>query len=101
MKPIEQQIREKLKGVIDPELNYNIVELGLVYEIKEDKGVAEIKMTFTSPACPVGPAILAAVKNKALEVKGVKEVKTNLTFKPHWTPAMASEEIKLQFQEFL
>ena len=50
MKQIEQQIKEKLREVIDPELKYNIIEIGLVYEIKEEKGVAKIKMTFTSPA---------------------------------------------------
>lgn len=100
-KEMEKKIRESLKTVIDPELNLSIVDLGLVYEIKEENGHARVKLTFTSPMCPVGPMILSSVKKKAADVKGVKEVEVELTFNPPWTPHMATEEIKAQFEEYL
>ena len=98
---LEKKVRVALKQVIDPEINQNIVDLGLIYEIKEENGAVYIKMTFTSPQCPVGPMILNAVKTKSLEVEGVKDVKIDLTFTPPWTPKMASEELRLQFEEFM
>ncbi len=97
---LEEVIREALKQVIDPELNLNIVDLGLIYGIKEDHGDVQIKMTFTSPACPAGPMLLSNVKQKSTEIEGIKNVKVDLTFSPPWTPQLASEEIKAMFAEY-
>ncbi len=96
---LEEKIRDALKEVFDPELNQNIVDLGLIYEIKDDNGKVLVRMTFTTPACPAGPMILSGARNKALGVEGVKDVKIELTFKPPWTPQMASEEIQALFEE--
>ncbi|MBI2598304.1 MAG: metal-sulfur cluster assembly factor [Candidatus Diapherotrites archaeon] len=98
---LEEKIKESIKAVVDPELNLSIVDLGLVYEIREENGNAFVKMTFTSPMCPAGPLILSNVKKNVLEVAGVKDVKIDLTFNPPWSPKMASEEIKAMFAEYM
>ena len=98
---LEEVIREALKQVIDPELNLNIVDLGLVYGIKEENGKVQIKMTFTSPACPAGPMLLSSVKQKSAEIEGIKSVTVDLTFNPPWSPQLASEEIKAMFAEYI
>lgn len=85
---------EALNKVVDPELGVDIWSLGLVYEVKV-KGVGvDIKMTFTSPMCPVGPMIVEDVKTKVGAVKGVKDVKVEITFEPLWSPDRISEEVR-------
>ncbi|MEK6941945.1 MAG: metal-sulfur cluster assembly factor [archaeon] len=98
---VEDKVREALKQVVDPELNLNIVDLGLIYSIRDENGKVFVKMTFTSPACPVGPMILSNVKTKSGEVEGVKSVQVDLTFTPPWSPQLASEEIKAMFAEYM
>ena len=97
----EEKIKEALKGVIDPELNLNIIDLGLVYEIKVDADKAFIKMTLTSPFCPVGPQILAGAKKAAESVEGITSANVQLTFTPPWSPEKASAEIKAMFEHLM
>ncbi len=90
------QIREALKAVKDPELNLDIVNLGLVYDIKiNDDNTVDIDMTLTSPGCPVGPMILTdafqTVRNNFPEFE---DVRINLVWVPFWNPDMMSEEAK-------
>jgi len=98
---LEQEVRDALKQVFDPELGLNIIELGLVYEIRIEEKSVWIKMTFTSPACPVGPMILASVKEAVSALEGVKDVEIELTFNPMWGPERASEEIQAMFAQHL
>jgi metal-sulfur cluster biosynthetic enzyme len=91
--PDEEHARvlEALYEVIDPELGINIVDLGLVYAVQVDDGVAEIEMTMTTPACPLSSYFDAEVARAVREaVPAVHAVEVNLTFQPPWDPEMMS-----------
>ncbi|CAB50560.1 metal-sulfur cluster assembly factor [Pyrococcus abyssi] len=91
----EDMILEKLKEVIDPEIGIDVVNLGLIYELKVNPdNTVYIKMTMTTPGCPLTLWILRAVEEKVLEIPGVKDVEVELTFDPPWTPDRMSEEAK-------
>ena len=92
----EEQVREALAKVVDPEMGINIMELGLVYEIKIENDNILVKMTLTSPMCPVGPMILSEAEEAVKKIPGVKEIKIGLTFEPMWGPEKMSEAAKLQ-----
>ena len=94
MEELEKMIWEKLKEVIDPELNINVVDLGLIYEVKMEGKKAHIKMSFTSPACPLVMPIAKSVEQKALEVEGVEDVLVEVVWDPPWTPERMSEDAK-------
>ncbi len=94
----EAQVREALKKVVDPELHLDIVSLGLVYEVKvNDEGDVAVKMTLTTPFCPIAPEFQQNARNAAESVAGVKSATVEIVFDPPWDPAtMASEEAKNQ-----
>ena len=89
-----EEIVEALKQVMDPELGVDIYSLGLVYDITVDGPTIEIRMTFTSPMCPLGPMIVESVREQVSNVKGVQDVKVEITFDPPWTPDRISDEIR-------
>jgi metal-sulfur cluster biosynthetic enzyme len=96
--PTVEEIREALKEVIDPELGFNIVDLGLVYEIRPDPQAktVEIDVTLTSPGCPLGPEITSAIWMTVKRLQGVQDCKVNLVWKPMWDPTVhASEDVKM------
>ena len=96
--PSVDEIREKLKLVVDPEIGINIVDLGLVYgiEVQED-GLVKVRMTLTSPACPLGPVIQTQARALLSMLEGVNDVKVELVWSPPWDPrTMASEEAKAE-----
>ncbi|MAT56466.1 MAG: SUF system Fe-S cluster assembly protein [Melioribacteraceae bacterium] len=98
---LEQDIIAKLKTVYDPEIPVDIWELGLVYEIKiDDEGNTYIKMTLTSPACPVAGSLPPEVKEKVKTVEGVNDVYVDLVWNPPWDKDMMSEEAKLELGFF-
>ena len=72
--------------VKDPELNLNIVDLGLVYDIAVDGGDVQIDMTLTSPGCPAGPQIMGDIERAVKALPGVANVNLNLVWDPFWTP---------------
>lgn len=90
----EEQVKDKLKEVIDPELGINIVDLGLVYKIEEKDGNVSVLMTLTTPGCPMAAMFDQEVVRKLKEIKGVKKVRVDLTFDPPWTPGKMSLEAK-------
>jgi len=93
---LRQQVIQVLRGIYDPEIPVNIYELGLVYEVVVDEtGVVFIRMTLTSPNCPVAGSLPPEVKSKVKAVAGVTEVRIDLVFDPPWTKAMMSEAAKL------
>ena len=97
VRPTDEDLREILREVMDPELHMSIVDLGLVYgvEIDED-GRASVAMTLTSPACPVGPMLQGMIFHKLTQMDGVVDVEVNLVWNPPWDPrTMASEDIKM------
>ena len=85
-----------LKSVQDPEIMINIYDLGLVYDINQkENGDVEIKMTLTSPTCPMGGEMIQMAAHAVASVVGVGVVKVSLTFDPPWTTDCLSDEIKL------
>lgn len=96
--PTEDEVMEALKPVTDPELNLSIVDLGLIYgiDIDEDSHEVKVRMTLTSPACPVGPQIMGAVHTQAAELEGVENVDIQLVWSPPWDPKeRASDDVKM------
>lgn len=101
----EDTIREALKGVVDPELFVNIVDLGLIYEIKivdqpEGKSNVVVEMTMTSPACPAGPQLLSQSHDVVRRLDGVSEVDVKLVMEPPWTPDRMTEDARDQLGIF-
>lgn len=93
---VEKKIKEKLKEVIDPELGADVVNLGFIYDIEVEDKTARIKMTFTSPGCPMRNVVENEVQKKAEELEEIKEARVNVVFEPQWTPDKMSEKAKKQ-----
>ena len=90
----EDQIRTALRRVKDPELNLNIIDLGLVYDIRIDGPTVNIDMSLTSPGCPSGPEIMTGAEQAARSVPGVEDVSVNLVWTPFWTPDRIEPRIR-------
>ena len=86
-----EEVIEALKKVIDPELYIDVYTLGLIYDIDLDDGVLNLRMTFTSVACPAGPQLVKEVKEKTKEIPGITESNVEVVFTPPWEP---SEDLK-------
>ena len=92
-----EDIRAALMDVIDPELGFNIVDLGLIYGITVDGGRVDIVMTMTTPGCPATHYLQEGTRQRALSVPGVEEVHVTVVWSPPWTPDMMSERAKQFF----
>ena len=91
-----EDIVAALKSVQDPELMLNVFDLGLIYDVKqEENGNVHIKMTLTSPTCPMGAEMIQMAANAVSSVVGVGEVKVELTFDPPWSMDRLSDELKI------
>lgn len=94
----EQVIREALKQVIDPELGYNIVDIGLIYRVESDAdGRTIVTMTTTTRGCPATNYLTNGAGEAARSVSGVTEVDVRLTYEPAWVPEMMSPAAKQHF----
>jgi FeS assembly SUF system protein len=94
---VQEQIIDALRTVYDPEIPVNIYELGLVYGVDLDPaGHAVVRMTLTSPGCPVAASLPLEVENKVLGVEGVTSARVELVWDPPWNPSMMTEAAKLQ-----
>lgn len=92
----EARVRDELKNVVDPEIGIDMINLGLVYDVKVDGSTAQVIMTLTSPGCPVAGMFINAVHAAVMSIPGVTDCKVDLTFSPPWDPrTMASEEAKM------
>ncbi len=90
-----ETVRKALRGVKDPELGINIVDLGLVYDVAvSDAGDAHIQMTLTSPGCPAGAEIVQDVKNVIGDLEGIESVEVELVWEPFWTPDKMDPRVK-------
>jgi len=96
--PTEEQLRDALRLIRDPELHLGILDLGLIYGVQfHSNGTVRVQMTLTSPACPVGPLLQAQVHSAVLRLPGVKEVTVELVWNPPWDPrTMATDEVKME-----
>ncbi len=85
--PTPDAVRKALRAVKDPELNLNIVDIGLVYDIEvSEAGEVQVRMTLTSPGCPAGAEIIDDVKKVVADIEGVQAVDVELVWEPYWTP---------------
>ena len=93
----KDQIIEEISKIYDPEIPVNIYELGLIYDvIVENDNSAKIKMTLTSPNCPVAESLPKEVKDGAMQVEGIEKVDLELVWEPPWNKDMMSEAAKLE-----
>jgi FeS assembly SUF system protein len=98
---IENGIVEALKTVFDPEIPVNIYELGLIYDVDiQPGGQVQVKMTLTSPGCPVAGSLPGEVKTKVEGVPGVTAADVELVWDPAWNPSMMTEAARLQLGMF-
>lgn len=93
---LRERIIEAIQTVYDPEIPIDIYELGLIYDLFVEDGNAWIKMTLTSPACPVAETLPIEVENKVASVPGVKNVELELVWDPPYNMMMMSEAARLQ-----
>jgi len=94
---LKDQIIAEIKKIYDPEIPVNIYELGLIYDIKiENKNTAKVKMTLTSPNCPVAESLPKEVKDGIMQVEGIDKVDLDLVWEPPWDKSMMSESAKLE-----
>lgn len=94
---IKEQIVAALKSCYDPEIPVDIYELGLIYDIDvKSSGAVAVKMTLTSPMCPVAESLPPEVESKIGKVPGIEEVSVEVVWDPPWTMDMMSEAAKLQ-----
>ncbi|MFB6115834.1 MAG: metal-sulfur cluster assembly factor [Candidatus Nanohalobium sp.] len=92
--PTREEVEEQLKEVIDPELDVNIVDLGLVREIEIEDDKVDILMTLTTPGCPLHSVFDEMVRQEVGGLTDVNEVDVELTFEPRWTPEEMSDEAR-------
>jgi FeS assembly SUF system protein len=100
-KALELQIIQELKTVFDPEIPVDVYELGLIYSIDtQPDGKVAVRMTLTTPMCPVAESLPLEVQEKILTVPGVTDVDLQVVFDPPWTKEMMSDEAKLVLDMF-
>ena len=88
-------VRKALKGVKDPELGLNVVDIGLIYDITvSEAGDVHITMSLTSPGCPSGPEIIGDVKQVVGDLEGVASVEVDLVWEPYWTPDRIDPQVR-------
>ena len=92
--PTSDQVKLALRKVKDPELNLNIIDLGLVYEIRVDEQKVSVDMSLTSPGCPSGPEIMGDVERQLRELPGVQDVEVNLVWSPFWSPERIEPRVR-------
>ena len=94
---LKEKIIEEIKKIYDPEIPVNIYDLGLIYDVKvENKNTAKVKMTLTSPNCPVAESLPKEVKDSIMQVEGIDKVDLDLVWDPPWDKTMMSESAKLE-----
>ena len=92
--PTEDMVKAALRRVKDPELNLNIVDLGLVYRIAVEGDAVQVDMSLTSPGCPSGPEIMGDAEKQVKSMPGVREATINLVWSPLWTPERIEPRVR-------
>ena len=93
---LKEKVIAEIKKIYDPEIPVNIYELGLIYNIDINKSDVKVKMTLTTPNCPVAESLPKEVKDSILEIKEVSKVDLDLVWDPPWDKSMMSEAAKLE-----
>ena len=94
----ESEVMVALRNVYDPETCLSVVDLGLIYAVavRPESGAVEVSMTFTTPACPAGGAMVEGVERAIRALPGASKVDVQVTFEPHWTPERISPDGRAQ-----
>ncbi|MBZ7987676.1 metal-sulfur cluster assembly factor [Campylobacter canadensis] len=95
-----KKIISAINEVIDPEVGFSVVELGLIYNVEFNSGDCIVTMSLSTKSCPMHEMILDWVKNAALSVEGVNSCEINLVFEPAWEISFASDEVKKELSFF-
>ena len=90
----KETVMEQLKEIIDPEVGVNIVDMGLIYEVKIEEENVDVEMTLTSPSCPAGPQLVNGSQAVVQQLDGVESVNVHVVWEPRWTPELMSEAAK-------
>ena len=90
-----QDILDELRNILDPELQLNIVDLGLIYRVEVGEDHVEIDYTLTTPGCPEGPLIEMEIQETLQEITDIDDIRVNLVWEPQWGPDKMSEELRL------
>ena len=93
---LKEKVISEIKKIYDPEIPVNIYELGLIYDISIENHDVKVKMTLTTPNCPVAESLPKEVKNSIKEIKEVNDVSLDLVWDPPWDKSMMSEAAKLE-----
>ena len=93
---LKEKVIAEIKKIYDPEIPVNIYELGLIYNIYINKSDVKVKMTLTTPNCPVAESLPKEVKDSIMEIKEVSKVDLDLVWDPPWDKSMMSEAAKLE-----
>ena len=93
---LREKVIAEIKKIYDPEIPVNIYELGLIYDININNSEVRVKMTLTTPNCPVAESLPKEVKDSILEIDGVSKVDLDLVWDPPWDKSMMSEAAKLE-----
>ena len=93
---LKEKVIEEIKKIYDPEIPVNIYELGLIYDIIVDKKNISVKMTLTTPNCPVAESLPKEVKDSIMQLEEVDKVDLDLVWEPPWDKSMMSEAAKLE-----
>jgi FeS assembly SUF system protein len=97
MENLKEKIVNEISKIYDPEIPVNIYELGLIYDINvENNNTAKVKMTLTSPNCPVAESLPKEVEDSIMQVEGIEKVDLSLVWDPPWNKEMMSEAAKLE-----
>ena len=88
------EVYEALREVYDPEIPINVVDLGLIYDVKVDEGNVDVRMTLTFAGCGMGPYIAQQAEWRLAELEGVDDINVELVFDPPWSPDQITEEGK-------
>jgi metal-sulfur cluster biosynthetic enzyme len=91
---LEGRVMEALRQVDDPELGINVVDLGLIYEVRIDGDTVYVQYTLTTMGCPIGPLIEQQIRQVIEPIEGLDKVDAEMVFSPPWTPDKMSEEAK-------
>ncbi len=93
---LREQIKDALRVVVDPEIGFNIVDLGLIYEVTIDRGIARVLMSTTTRGCPAADYLKDGAQEAVSTVSGIDAVEVTMTYDPPWTPDMMSDAAKSQ-----
>jgi metal-sulfur cluster biosynthetic enzyme len=95
--PSSEAVLDAMHDIIDPELGYNIVDIGLIYDLRMEGGVVKIVMTMTTPGCPAQDYIMMGVQQRGMRIAGVEDVAIDLVWEPPWSVEKMTPIAKAHF----